>query len=305
MQEPLLRCRIRLAAFLFLLLPVLVVHTLRAQVPVTLHLRQPPPHQLRFSDLWEVDITNPGAAVPNAQLVTVVRSGAAGVILTATTGSFTLPTGIKIITAANSKDLGPIQTQYGGGGFRDAIVRTSGFPAGDYTVCVTVRSVTPTRVGDLATDCIDQTVESDVSPILIMPANEAVLQEPFPIFTWTWGGAGRPDTRITYKLKIVEILGKQSPNAAMQRNLAWFEQNNLRSSVMQYPPPARPLQSGRRYAWMVTAFTIDQPAGESEVWEFTYQLPDLKPAVHVTVAPKATITIDVLQELLRSCSETP
>lgn len=305
MQEPLWRRRRRFAALLLLLLPVLAVEMLHAQGPFSLHLRQPPPGQLRYSDIWEVDILNAGRSPLDVQLVAVVRMRTGQLLLTATSRLFTLPPGMKVISAAGSKELGPIQTQYAGGGFRDAVVRTSAFPAGDYQVCMTLRTSSVTNSGDLATDCIDQTVEADVPPVLITPVNEAVVEEPFPIFTWAWGGAGRPDTRISYKITMVEILGRQSPQAAMQRNLAWFEQENLRSALFQYPPPARALVAGRRYAWMVTAFSGGLPAGKSEVWEFIWHPPDLKPRVHVAVVPKPVMTIDIIQELLRSCSETP
>lgn len=295
----------------FLILLVLEICILFAgplaycQTVVSLHLRQPPPHQLRLTDLWEVDILNPGAPIANVQLVAVLRNGANAIVLTAATSPFTLPTGVKVVTAATSASLGPVQLQYTSPGYRDIVIRTSQFPAGAYTLCVTARTAVATRVADLATDCIDQSVAPEIPPMLIVPADESTVTEPYPVFTWTWGGASQPDTRITYTMRLVEILGKQSTDAALQGNLAWFEQDGLRSTILQYPPAARPLQAGQRYAWMVTAFTYDQPAGRSEVWEFTYQPPVTKPYSMVTAAPQTEVHLDVLQELLKSCSGTP
>jgi hypothetical protein len=297
--------RVRALPLLLIGLLLLLLHdSATAQASVSLHLRQPPPHQLRFTDLWEVDIINPGAALSGVQLVAVVRTASNQVVLTSTTAPFVLPTGIKVITAGNSASLSPIQTQYTAGGYRDIVTRTSQFPAGSYTLCVTARLTVATRAADLAADCIDQQVVSDVPPLLIVPANESTVTEPFPVFTWTWGGAGQPDTRVTYTMKMVELLGSQSPAAAMQRNLSWFEQDGLRSTVLQYPPAARPLRPGQQYAWMVTAFTFDQPAGQSEVWSFTFQPPQQKPPVQL-LSSKEVLHLDVLQELLKSCSGSP
>jgi hypothetical protein len=281
--------------------------TLQAQETATIRLRQPPPNQLRYSDLWEVDLLNPTRTTFTVRLVTTVRvNNNDGIVLTATSSTFSLPPGMRSITAATANQLSPVQTQYRVSRYRDAVTRTGEFPSGDYQICVTVNTNSVAANPVIESDCVDQHVESSVSPILLTPVNEATLEEPLPVFTWTWGGAGRPDVRMSYRMRIVEILGRQPAQAAMQRNLAWFEAENLRASVLQYPPGARALQAGHRYAWMVVVYTFNQVAGESEVWEFTYQPP--KPSVPMSAKlneKPVGVPIDVLQELLRSCSETP
>ncbi len=281
--------------------------TLQAQQTVTVRLRQPPPNQLRYSDLWEVDLLNPTRTTFTVRIISTVRvNGNDGLVLTATSSAFSLPPGMKSFTAATANQLSPVQTQYRISRYRDAVTGTGEFPSGDYTICVDVSAVSAAAGGSLGTDCADQRVENTVAPILLTPVNESLLEEPLPVFTWIWGGAGRPDVRMEYRLRIVEILGRQPAQAAMQRNLAWFEAENLRTSVLQYPPHARALQIGHRYAWMVVVYTFDQLVGRSEVWEFTYQPPKPTVPLIVKLAEKPVgLQIDVLQELLRSCSETP
>jgi hypothetical protein len=288
----------------------LLTGSLHAQEAASIHLRQPPPDQLRYSDLWEVDLINPTRVPITVQLVaTVTGAGSnSGTLLTASTAFFTLQPGAKIITAATASELTPVQTQYSSGRVRDALTTTGEFPTGDYSLCVSV-NLRPSSVRSpiLATDCVQQHVEGALPPILLNPVNEASIEEPFPVFTWTWGAAGRQNLRMHYRLRLVEILGRQSAQAAMQRNLAWFEADNLTASVCSYPPSARALQAGHRYAWMVTVYTFNVPAGVSEVWEFVYA--PQKPMVSVQAAPAMDkvqpVTIDVLEELLRSCSGTP
>ena len=281
--------------------------TLQAQGIVTVRLRQPPPNQLRYSDLWEVDLLNPTRTTFTVRLVATVRANTNdGLVLTATSSVFSLPSGMTVITAATANQLSPVQTQYRVSRYRDAVTGTGEFPSGDYQICVTVNTNSVATNPVIASDCLDQRVENSVSPILLTPVNEAVLEEPLPVFTWTWGGAGRQNIRMSYRVRIVEILGRQPAQAAMQRNLAWFEAEHLNASVLQYPPGARALQVGHRYAWMVVVYTFNQVAGESEVWEFTYQPP--KPSVPMSAKlneKPVGVPIDVLQELLRSCSETP
>jgi hypothetical protein len=288
---------------------LLLTGSLHAQEAASIHLRQPPPDQLRYSDLWEVDLINPTRAPVTVQLVATVTaaSGSGGTLFTASTAFFTLSPGMKVITAANANELAPVQTRFTVGRIRDAVTGTGEFPPGDYMLCVSVNTApSSVRSPVLASDCVQQHVENALSPILLMPVNEASVQEPFPVFTWTWGGAGRQNLRMQYRLRMVEILGRQSAQAAMQRNLAWFEAEGLTASVLSYPPSARALQPGRRYAWMVTVFTFNIPSGKSEVWEFTYAPPKPMMSVQTATVDKPVLPpIDVLEELLRSCSGTP
>jgi hypothetical protein len=256
--------------------------TLHAQDAASIHLRQAPPNQLRFSDLWEVDLINPTRAPITVHLVaTVTAQGSTGLVLTATSAPITLLPGMKVITAATANELSPVQTQYRVSRYRDAITGTGEFPAGEYTVCVSVNSPSSVRAPVLATDCVQQHVENPAALVLLTPVNEDSVQEPYPVFTWTWGGVGRRDLRMHYRLRIVEILGRQSAQAAMQRNLAWFEADNLNATVLQYPPSARALQAGHRYAWMASVMSFNVPAGESEVREFIYAPP--KPLAPIAV----------------------
>jgi hypothetical protein len=287
---------------------IIIAAPLQAQDVASIHLRQAPPNQLRVTDLWEVDLINPTRTPITVHLVaTVTAQGSTGLVLTATSAPFTLLPGMKVITAATANELSPVQTQYRVGRVRDAVTGTGEFPAGDYTVCVSVNSPSSVRSPVLASDCVQQHVENTAALVLLMPVDQDSIQEPYPVFTWTWGGGGRLDLRMHYKLRIVEILGRQSAQAAMQRNLAWFEADKLTAAVVQFPPSARAFQSGHRYAWMVSVSLFNAPAGESEVREFVYAPPKpLTPmAYQVQDAPKPLQQIDVLQELLRSCSGTP
>jgi hypothetical protein len=275
-----------------------------AQGAITINLRQPPPNLLRLSDLWEVTITNAGSPI-QVTLAASVRDGTGATVLTSSTSPFTLSVGAKVITAANAGELSPLQTQFLQSRVRDALRATSQFPTGDYTVCTTVRSAVPGRLIDLASDCIDIGVQQFSGAILVSPPEGGTVQEPLPVFVWAWPGLQGRESAISFALKIVEVLGRQSLDAAMQRNRAWYEQERISATSMQYPVAARSLEVGHHYAWKVTAFSYTTPVGESEVWDFVYQPPAAPPQALPLIITKNEKGLHVLEELLKSCSDEP
>jgi len=277
--------------------------TLQAQGPFAMRLRQPPPNMLRLSDLWEVDLFNQGRTTVQVYMTAVVEQGTEGTVVTSTTTTFSLPPGTKTITASNASQLSPVSTQYVVSRYRDALRKTSQFPSGSYTVSVTLRATAAAAAPELARDAIDQRVELASGPILITPTNESTVEMPLPVFTWASPGPMSVDGSTTFTLKIVEILARQSADAAMLRNRSWYQQEKVYTTNLQFPVSARAFQTGKRYAWTVYAYNFDVLVGQSEVWEFTYQPPSMKrPALPKVITVTSTSLID---ELLRSCSDDP
>jgi hypothetical protein len=83
------------------------------------------------------------------------------------------------------------------------------------------------------------------------------------------------------------------------------ELNNVTSTTIQFPPGARGLIAGNIYAWKVSAFMRGALLGESEVWRFKYAPSALTVEAPPPVKPakKKNLTINVLEELLQSCSD--
>jgi hypothetical protein len=293
----------------------LVLLALCAQITtgqqVTLNLRQPPPGQFALTDLWQltvVYISATGAAQPiTVRMVGTVRTvdqrQGGGLIVTATTSTFTLTPGPRVFTPQSINAAAPIQVQWTNQKIRDAVSATGHFPTGQYSACVEIQLVSGNGFRSLTTDCINVTVELTSPPMLVSPPTGTSVELKYPIFTWTPPVPLSPRTRVQYTLKIVELLGRQTAGAAMQTNPAWLEQPAVGGTTIQYPPSARELKAGQRYAWMVFASTDGLPLGRSEVWEFTYQPAGLAgmPTPPGQVKPKESL--DVLEELLRSCRE--
>jgi hypothetical protein len=284
---------------------VLSVALLFAQSPVTVILRPPPPNQLKVADLWEITIINSGRTTLNVYLKGSVTEKKDGLIATATSSVFPLPPGTKMFTAKNISQISPVNTSFKNSKYEDILNALGSAPSGTYDICIELRA-SGLDAGILASDCVNShSVESTSQPLLLSPQDAADVAEGRPMLSWAMPMPQRAGGGVSYSIRIVQLLGKQSPAAAMQANPAWVELSDVKTTTIQYPPGARPLIAGNLYAWKVSAFFRGALLGESEVWRFGYapavMAIDVAPPVKVT--KKKNLTIDVLEELLQSCSD--
>lgn len=252
------------AASLVLGLVLLLSPTLVAQ-NVTIILFQPPPNQLRVADLWRVNLVNTSRTPVEIYLRGTVTEARDGLVVDAESRVFTLPPGSSQFTGSQ---LEPIRVNSSNDRYREILTRTGTAPTGEYTICVyAIEVATGAEIGD---NCITHAVERFSPPILISPTDASPLNEKLPVFTWTPPvPTPRSRTGLSYRLRIAEILGRQTPYDALQSNPAFFERRDIRTPVLQYPPTARSFTQGRRYAWGISAYDGTVEIGESEVWSFT------------------------------------
>ncbi len=240
---------------------ILIPQLVRGQINVSL--QQPPPNQLKVADLWRVTLINTTRETYTVYLQGTAKEASAGLVVDAQTTSFKVPPGTKIV---NGQNVSPIKVNSSNGRYKNVLLQTGTVPAGDYTICVTVRSSPGGE--ELGNDCIQQKVEN-ASMVLISPTDEATVEEDLPVFIWTSTPPLGPSA--TYSLKIVEIFGNQSPIAAMQSNSALHTQSDIHTTTLQYPISATKLIPGHTYAWAVTSYDNGAPLSTSEIWKFTYK----------------------------------
>jgi hypothetical protein len=240
-----------------------------AQPGVIVVLHRPPPNQLRIADLWIVDLTNMTNQTLAVHLHGTVDEATDGRIVEATTRTFSLPPGFHRVTG---NDIQPVDAKYDERqkryDYKTVFLRTSRAPTGDYTVCIEVIEETGDTVA--GSDCYDQQVQVIAPPILVAPFDESTVADKFPNFSWLPPVPVAADQSVRYSLKIVEVLGRQTPYDALTSNPAYFTRSEIPSVLLQYPVSARPFIDGRQYAWQIKAFGDGFPMGESEIWWFTY-----------------------------------
>ncbi|MHB1178927.1 MAG: SdrD B-like domain-containing protein [Daejeonella sp.] len=86
---------------------------------------------------------------------------------------------------------------------------------------------------------------------LVFPANGSTISaKDKPKFTWTHEKQNT-ESSSTYKIKIVEIIGDQSPEEALRTNKPHFEKDSLKEQSFQYPSSAKKFIAGKKYGWNV------------------------------------------------------
>lgn len=240
------------AVMVLLMLLAPAAELLLAQGPgqVRVILRRPPPNQLKVSDLWQLELLNTTDRTFTAYAVGEANEANDGLIVNATTSLFRIPPGRTVLYG---DQLQPITVNESHPDYRDEVLRTGSVRSGQYRVCVEVFTAeTDSLIG---LDCYDQTVEQFSPPILISPIEGRRVTERPVVFTWLPPGPSKTGRMIQYRIKVAELLGRQSPIDAIRSNPAFFNRNDLRATVLPYPiVGAREFDTSRMYAWQITAY---------------------------------------------------
>ena len=244
---------------------LLILRTTSVQAQVSVQLQQPPPNQLKVADLWRVTLINTTRQSYTVYLEGTAKEATAGQVVDAQSAAFVLGPGTKIVTG---QMVSPIKVNSSNSRYKNILLQTGTVPAGDYTICVTVKTKDGEELGN---DCIEQHV-ANASLVLIAPSDEATVEEDLPMFLWT--STPPLGSSATYALKLVELLGNQTPTAALQSNSAFYQQQSIHTTTLQYPISAPKLIPGRSYAWQITAYDNGAALSTSEAWSFIYKSAD-------------------------------
>jgi len=248
------------------LLTFLLFHANSAKGQVQVILRQPPPNQLHIEDLWKLTLINNSQNQLSIYITATVTEAGRGSIISAVSKSFILSPGIKNISI---KELGEVSVDYQSPGIEDLIKKTGSVPSGDYDLCIKVFSVPDNS--EIGSMCIEHDVNNFSNLILLTPADGEKISETLPVFNWMPLTPVKAGENVTYSLRLVEILPRQTPVDAMLSNPAFFEQKNLMSPVIRYPLASRGFEKNKKYAWKIEASVNGIPVSESEVREFKYE----------------------------------
>jgi hypothetical protein len=251
---------------LLLMVGVMMGWCLQAQVVITLQL---PPLGLTIKpQLWNMSVINTTGASMIVELQMVMTDAGTGhTVLTASTPTFTLPAGVKALTAGT---VAPITYTAGAGYTIDG--NPNGFlPVGVYTICYTLTRWTNDISDQLADECVTAEVEPISPPQLIQPADSDRVIARRPFFTWLPPTPYNSFSNLLYDWLLVDVQPTQSAADAIQQNIPVYVQSNLSFTSLQYPLSMQELDTGKVYAWRVTAKNNASPIANSEVWTFKIQ----------------------------------
>lgn len=211
---------------------------------VSVRLQQPPPNQLTINDLWNATLTNTSDSLVNVYLKGTATESLQGKVMEATSTPINLEPGEKTITYEDVKSGNVIGYN---DEWRNIILNTGSIPSGGYEIKLQVFSESGVVIDS---DSIFQRVEIIAQLELVSPQDDEVISAEEPaLFIWLPPVPVPPDA--TYKIKIVEIIGDQSPEQAITGNKPFFEKDSIAALYYHYSDSDSIFVSSSYYAWRI------------------------------------------------------
>ncbi|NML38398.1 hypothetical protein HHL17_14415 [Chitinophaga sp. G-6-1-13] len=247
---------------LFLLLALGLSLRVAAQVSMTIQL--PPAGVMLKAQLWNIVLVSASNASVNMRITMRLTDPQTNQpLLTGITRNILLNKGARQLQL---QDFMPVQYEY----LSPAIDRSAnGFlPSGNYMACYSMIVEGDKSGNQPGEDCIPFTIEPVSPPLLNTPANKSELETILPQFTWIPPAPLNLFSDLNYDLTLTEVYPGQSPEEAIQQNIAVYRAPALRNIFANYPSGGVQLDTGRQYAWSVTARNGRLFAAQTEVWTF-------------------------------------
>jgi hypothetical protein len=235
-----------------------------AQVVMTTQL--PPVGVTQKSQLWNLVVANASSSVVEVQIeLSLLNLQTGQTVLTGTGRRLVLPKGAKVVQWG---DVQPVVYNAAGSSGVDA--NPNGFlPVGNYKACYNLMRYVSDQKEVIAEECADIEIAPLSPPQLVLPADGDTLETLSPQFSWLPPAPATLFQKLSYELKVVEVLPGQSHGDAIQNNLPLLGIDRLTQPFYPYPASSKALEKGKQYLWQVTAKDINQYEGKTEVWLFS------------------------------------
>ena len=216
------------------------------------------------NQLWNIVLVNGTTASIEGKLELVLRDRQSGIeLMTATSNAFILPKGSLSI---NSNSLNPIQYNYLA--MQPGVFLNNLLPAGTYLACYSFSRGAGAKRDQLGEECVAFDIEPLSPPMLVYPADSAVLENIPVQFSWTPPTPVGMMRRLTYEIAIAEITPGQRPAEAIQHNMSFYNSANKIENFLLYGASLPAFEKEKWYSWQITARDDNNYAGKSEVWVF-------------------------------------
>jgi hypothetical protein len=250
-----------------------------AKTQVTMSIQLPPAGLTLKPQLWQLSLVNSGSTTMTVRVELIVREvSTSQIVFSGSSRPFSLAKGARQFI---QRDMSPISYQYGNPGYRIDPNPDGFLPIGAFNICYTLLHLNSDAPETLAEECETIEIEPVGPPQLTLPEDEAQLIVRKPVFVWTPPTPFNSYSSLLYDLVLAEVNPLQSPADAIQQNLPILVKQNIQTALFQYPLSLPPLDTGKVYAWRITAKNNLSPIANSEVWTFT-----LREATKDSVATK-------------------
>jgi hypothetical protein len=245
-----------------------------AKGQVLLNLQLPPAGIYLKSQLWNFSITRMTAQPLSIKVEMTFTDASNGQrVMTASSGIVTLA---QQVTQLQASSLAPIAYNVVNNAYQVDINPNGFLPVGRFEVCYAVIQANQDVADKLAEDCETIEVEPVSPPLLVQPADGEQTDAGRPFFTWLPPAPAAAFGTLQYDWVLVQVLGNQTPADAVLHNMPLHAQQYLGTNSLLYPASLPPLDTGKTYAWQVSARSTGNAISKSEVFSFSVRrfLPD-------------------------------
>ncbi len=259
--------KMRMNKILTVLMGVLLLDT-AATAQVVISPQLPPAGISLKSQLWGVTLSNAGTTSLLVRLNLVMTDQASGQqVLSATTNPVLLPPGVKLL---QHTDVAPVTYLVLNNVYNIDASPTGFLPVGTFNVCYNVLYKNPAAEQEesIAEECTAVEVEPLSPPYLSLPGDQSETDERHPLFVWIPPAPAAYFTSLSYEVKLTEVLPGQQGEDALLQNMPLLYRMGHTGISLQHPSSLPALDTGKTYAWQVSASNNGQLVARSEVWTF-------------------------------------
>lgn len=234
------------------------------KLEITLH--QPPPNQLSPANLWNLTIVNTSEESIEFYLEGTGSEQTEGLIVHGSTPQFTLLAGER--KNYKYQDFQNGQIGWDNTEIESFITSTGTVPGGFYNICVVAKNSQGLNMSALK--CITQTIiRNDPGQVSLLTPGDAEVLTSGNNLLFTWQPVIVQNSPVSYKIKIAEIIGNESPEAAITSSRpAFYEIDGISMTNHSYPISAPQFIAEKNYAWQVYATFNNQTISSEDVWKF-------------------------------------
>ncbi len=241
--------------------PSLFLLSFIAKAQVNINVQLPLTGMVQKEQLWNLILINNSEDIVDVYVRLNLMDKLTGqVVLSASSGNILVGKGVKVIS---SKDIEPLLYNYNSPDFSRSYL-----PIGIYTACYQVFVNAP-KSDPLAEECVQINIDPLSPPLLNLPADKSEIQATTPQFSWMPPTPFDMFNNLNYELLVAEVLPGQAPTEAIQYNTPLFSKANIMQPNELYPASFTKLDTGKLYAWQVTAKNGFSYAAKTDVWTFS------------------------------------
>lgn len=139
-------------------------------------------------------------------------------------------------------------------------------PSGVFRICLEVQEINGSEPNQFCDE-----IQSDFNQYLylVYPADKELITTTTPVLSWLHSEPFNIlSTGEFFRMTVAEIKEDQSPEEAIAINSPVMLKDYVTTHAVPYPYEAKPLQRGKRYAWLVSKIGNGTVLNKTETWEF-------------------------------------